>query len=298
MPAERRHRVARERLRVRLGGRGARAPRRTGCCASRSRRRSRASAAASAYAASTSSQLLNDISLPCRTSAPPRTPGPPASRVQRAALVRVLAVAEVARLLEREPDERRATTSSASCSANHPATAASYAAVCANAAAAEARRVSSVRPPSRRSSSTISSYRAGIDHHADRREVLRRRAHHRRPADVDLLDHVLEPGAARDGLAERIQVRRPADRTARSRARPARSTCSALRRSASSPPWIFGCSVFTRPPSISGTPVTSSTGVTGIPASRERLRRAAGRHERRAQLDERAAPARRRPALS
>src|SRR4249919_2686768 len=46
------------------------------------------------------------------------------------------------------------------------------------------------------------------------------------------------------------------------------STCSARRRSANSPPWILGCSVFTRPPSISGNAVTSSTSVTGNPASR------------------------------
>ncbi len=37
------------------------------------------SADAKAYAASTSNQLLNDISLPCRTFAPPSTPGPPTS---------------------------------------------------------------------------------------------------------------------------------------------------------------------------------------------------------------------------
>src|SRR6267142_3859590 len=33
------------------------------------------------------------------------------------------------------------------------------------------------------------------------------------------------------------------------------------------PPWIFGCSVFTRPSIISGNPVTSDTFVTGRPAS-------------------------------
>ena len=43
--------------------------------------------------------------------------------------------------------------------------------------------------------------------------------------------------------------------------------CDSLPRSASRPPWIFGCSVFTRPSSISGEPVTSSTRVTGMPAS-------------------------------
>src|ERR687894_310710 len=42
-------------------------------------------------------------------------------------------------------------------------------------------------------------------------------------------------------------------------------------RSARMPPWILGCSVLTRPPSISGAPVTSETGTTSIPAS-ERAR--------------------------
>src|SRR5690606_1259017 len=37
---------------------------------------------------------------------------------------------------------------------------------------------------------------------------------------------------------------------------------------ASRPPWIFGCSVFTRPSMISGKPVTAETSVTGSPASR------------------------------
>jgi hypothetical protein len=46
------------------------------------------------------------------------------------------------------------------------------------------------------------------------------------------------------------------------------STCSGFRRSARIPPWIFGCSVLTRPSSISGDPVTCSTDVTAIPASR------------------------------
>ena len=43
--------------------------------------------------------------------------------------------------------------------------------------------------------------------------------------------------------------------------------CDSLPRSARIPPWIFGCSVTTRWSSISGEPVTSSTVVTGSPAS-------------------------------
>ena len=45
------------------------------------------------------------------------------------------------------------------------------------------------------------------------------------------------------------------------------SACSASRGSASSPACTPGCSVLTRPPSTSGKPVTSSTAVTGTPAS-------------------------------
>src|SRR5438552_6889534 len=43
--------------------------------------------------------------------------------------------------------------------------------------------------------------------------------------------------------------------------------CAGTSRRASRPPWIFGCSVFTRPSSISGNPVWSATSVTGRPAS-------------------------------
>lgn len=45
---------------------------------------------------------------------------------------------------------------------------------------------------------------AGDDGH--RRVVLRRRAHHRRAADVDLLDALVGRGAGRDGLTEQVQV--------------------------------------------------------------------------------------------
>ncbi len=43
--------------------------------------------------------------------------------------------------------------------------------------------------------------------------------------------------------------------------------CSGLARSARMPPWIFGWRVLTRPPSISGEPVTSATSVCAMPAS-------------------------------
>jgi len=47
--------------------------------------------------------------------------------------------------------------------------------------------------------------------------------------------------------------------------------CSGKSRRASRPPWIFGCSVLTRPSSISGKPVWSATSVTGRPASASSL---------------------------
>src|SRR5262249_3981499 len=43
------------------------------------------------------------------------------------------------------------------------------------------------------------------------------------------------------------------------------SMCAGIERSARMPPWMAGCSVFTRPSIISGKPVTRSTGVTGTP---------------------------------
>ena len=45
-------------------------------------------------------------------------------------------------------------------------------------------------------------------------------------------------------------------------------SCSALPRTNSSPPCTFGCSVFTRPSSISGKPVSSATSFTGSPSAR------------------------------
>ena len=47
--------------------------------------------------------------------------------------------------------------------------------------------------------------------------------------------------------------------------------CAGTSRRASKPPWILGCSVFTRPSSISGKPVWSATSVTGRFASANSL---------------------------
>src|SRR5664280_3012115 len=44
------------------------------------------------------------------------------------------------------------------------------------------------------------------------------------------------------------------------------ATCSGRSRRASKPPWIVGCSVLTRPSSISAKPVCSATSVTAMPA--------------------------------
>ena len=43
--------------------------------------------------------------------------------------------------------------------------------------------------------------------------------------------------------------------------------CCGFVGSARSPPWTFGCSVTTRWSRIAGTPVSSATSVTGMPAS-------------------------------
>ena len=52
------------------------------------------------------------------------------------------------------------------------------------------------------------------------------------------------------------------------------------------PPWIRGWSVFTRPSSISGKPVTAATSVTGRPAVAQRPGGPAGRHELEPEDDE------------
>jgi hypothetical protein len=87
--------------------------------------------------------------------------------------------------------------------------------------------------------------------------VLRRGAQHRRAADVDVLDRVLE-AAVRigDRRLERIEVDDDEVDRLDARARIA-STCAGWSRRARMPPWIFGCSVFTRPSSISGSRCSS-----------------------------------------
>ena len=138
-------------------------------------------------APSRSSRLLNDSSLPPRCFERRRARAGPLD-VERRRLPGILAVAQRLRALERQ---RRSSpeTVSVRCAANHAAIAASYDAVCANTFRASSRRRSRSSSPAfeRREHARVV---GGIDDHPDRREVLRGRAQHARPADVDLLDHV------------------------------------------------------------------------------------------------------------
>ena len=91
----------------------------------------------------------------------------------------------------------------------------------------------------------------------DAGEVLRRRAQHRRAADVDVLDDVVEaccrdwPTPARTDTGSA-----PAGRSA---AMPCSAiTASSMPARPSRPPCTIGCRVLTRPSIISGKPVTSA----------------------------------------
>ena len=50
-----------------------------------------------------------------------------------------------------------------------------------------------------------------------------------------------------------------------------RMTASSVPRRPSRPPWIFGCSVLTRPSMISGKPVTADTSIASMPSPRSSL---------------------------
>ena len=204
--------------------------------------------------------------------------------------MRVLAVAKVADLLVGEPDEDRQRSSSPPAPLlGEPAT------------RRPRRRRRCARRPRRPTSVTCLARQPAfaidlgehavvarrVDHDRDRLEVLRGRTHHGRAADVDVLDHVV--GARRRSRRSRgtDRARRPAGRTARCRTRRAGATCSGLRRSASSPPWIAGCSVLTRPPSISGEPVTCLDRRDGDARVGQHARGAAGSDQLHAPLDQR-----------
>ena len=108
-----------------------------------------------------------------------------------------------------------------------------------------------------------------VDDDRDRAVVLRAGAHHRRAADVDLLDDLAGRRAARDRLGERVEVRHQQLERRDAELGDGRHVLGSFW-SASSPACTCGCSVLTRPPRISGKPVTSSTAVTGMPSSRMR----------------------------
>ena len=131
------------------------------------------------------------------------------------------------------------------------------------------------------------SYCSGRRDRRDVREVLRRGAQHRRAADVDHLDGLL--------LAHAVAARRPArtDRGSRRRGRTAGSRAPRASRrrprgrgGRGSRRGSAGCSVFTRPPSISGAAVTSSTRSTSRPSSSMKVGGAAARDELAAELRE------------
>ena len=244
--------------------------RRTGCCASRSRTRPSGSAPARSAAAHASSQLLNDISLPWSTSAPPRTPGPGDLGEQRAALVRVLAVPQVGHLLVGEADERRQVRGVGLLRGEPAGHRGVVGGRVRERLGGERERASrgSARPRAgaRRGSRRT---RPGSTTTPTRREVLRGGADHRRAR------------RCRSSRSTRRRTRRPRrpsrgtgtgsrrrGRTARSRARRAGRRARACGGPPAGPRGSAGCRVFTRPPSISGDPVTSATSVTSIPASR------------------------------
>ena len=108
------------------------------------------------------------------------------------------------------PNQAAATADAAACSGAstdpiQEATATSYSAVCRNANDASFFRSSSVKPPDpHRGQHTVVAER--VDDHRDARMVLGGRAHHRRPADVDLFHALVDAGTGVHGLGERVQV--------------------------------------------------------------------------------------------
>ena len=118
-----------------------------------------------------------------------------------------------------------------------------------------------------------------VDDDRDAGMVLGGRPHHRRTADVDLLDALVLAGAGGDRLAERVEVDHDQVERLRSPSSSSAARCSGLRVSASRPACTFGCRVLTRPSSTSGKPVTCSTGVTGMPLVGNGFRGRPGGHD-------------------
>src|SRR5690606_17863171 len=145
------------------------------------------------------------------------------------------------------------------------ATATSYVAVCTNAAAASALRWAYVKPPAR-TAVTTSSYRAGSTTTAtDGWFFAAARTMDGPPMSIC---STTAPGPAPDAT-----VAANGQRLTTTSSNGAMSSCaswsrwSCLRVSARMPACTRGCSVLTRPSRHSGKPVSSSTGVTGMPAS-------------------------------
>jgi hypothetical protein len=89
----------------------------------------------------------------------------------------------------------------------YPAMAPSYAAVCAKALDARATRVAWVTPPVALQLGQHLGVVRGVDHDGDARVVLRGGAHHRRAADVNLLDQLVVARArAPQRLLEGVEV--------------------------------------------------------------------------------------------
>ncbi len=103
--------------------------------------------------------------------------------------------------------------------------------------------------------------------------ILRRRADHRRPADVDVLDRLLQCHAR---LGNRLLKRIEIDAKQIDRLIPcafiAGSMLADYPAAPATPHVSFGCSVLTRPSIISGKPVTSETSVTFNPAIAQKSR--------------------------
>ena len=120
--------------------------------------------------------------------------------------------------------------------------------------------------------------------------VLGGGADHGRAADVDVLDRSREIGAARDRRLEGVEVD-DHEVDGRDAVLAHRLDVRRLVAAAKMPPWIFGCSVLTRPSMISGKPVACGDLRDGEAGLAERLGRAAGGENLDAPLGEEAGEA-------
>src|SRR5690606_13053339 len=145
------------------------------------------------------------------------------------------------------------------------ATATSYVAVCTNAAAASALRWAYVKPPAR-TAVTTSSYRAGSTTTAtDGWFFAAARTMDGPPMSIcSTTSSGPAPDATVAANGYRLTTTSSNGVTSSS---VSWAACSGRRRSARMPACTRGCRVFTLPSRHSGNPVTSSTRVTGTPAS-------------------------------